>query len=142
MALVTLDFSPPHVLRNEREYRAAVREIDALLDADPPHGSEAYERLEFLSVLVEAYEDAHEPAVPATSPQDAVLFMLEQQGMTRADLVPLLGTKSLVSDFLTGKRTLSLRQIRRLVDALHIPAELLLKPGSRVRAARRARARR
>lgn len=124
----TLDFSKPHVLRNEREYRAAIREIDALLDADVARGSEGYNRLEFLSVLVAAYEDEHEPPMPETSPQELVLFALEQQGKTRADLVPLLGSKSLVSDFLNGKRDLSINQIRRLVSELRIPADLLLKP--------------
>ena len=47
-----LDFTKPHVLRNEREYNAVVDDIDRLLDADPEPGSEAYERLEFLSVLM------------------------------------------------------------------------------------------
>ena len=47
-----LDFTKPHVLRNEEEYDIAVAEIDTLLDTDPQLGSEAYERLEFLSVLV------------------------------------------------------------------------------------------
>lgn len=124
----TLDFSKPHVLRNEREFRAAIREIDALLDADVARGSEAYNRLEFLSVLVAAYEDEHEPPMRETSPQELVLFALEQQGKTRSELVPLLGSKSLVSDFLNGKRDLSINQIRRLVSELRIPADLLLKP--------------
>jgi HTH-type transcriptional regulator/antitoxin HigA len=124
----TLDFRKPHLLRNEKEYRAAVREIDALLDAGPAPGSEAYDRLEFLSVLVAAYEDEHEPPMPEAPPQEVVLFALEQQGKTRADLIPLLGSKSLVSDFLNGKRDLSVNQIRRLVRELRIPADLLLKP--------------
>jgi HTH-type transcriptional regulator/antitoxin HigA len=127
MGTPALDFRKPHVLRNDKEYRTAVREIDALLDADPAPGTEAYDRLEFLSVLVAAYEDQHEPAMPQAAPQDVVLFALEQQGKTRADLVPLLGSRSLVSDFLNGKRELSLNQIRRLVGELRIPAELLLK---------------
>lgn len=133
MATLTLDFSKPHVLRNEREYRAAVREIDALLDADAAPRSEAYDRLEFLSVLVAAYEDEHEPPMPETSPQEVVLFALEQQGKTRADLVSLLGSKSLVSDFLNAKRDLSVNQIRRMVKELGIPADLLLKPAARTR---------
>lgn len=52
-AETALDFSTPHVLRNTREYRAAVAEIDRLLDADPKRGTVEHDRLEFLSVLVE-----------------------------------------------------------------------------------------
>ena len=48
-----LDFTKPHVLRDKEEYDIAVAEIDALLDTDPQLGSEEYERLEFLSVLVQ-----------------------------------------------------------------------------------------
>jgi HTH-type transcriptional regulator/antitoxin HigA len=62
----------PHVLRNEAEYNAAVAEIDRLLDAEPQPGSEDYERLECLSVLVQAYEDAHLPMGKLATPQDVV----------------------------------------------------------------------
>ena len=123
---IQLDFSKPHVLRNAREYKAAVREIDELLDADPARGSEAYERLEFLSVLVQAYEDQHDPVDDSGTPQSAVLFALSQRGLTRADLAPLLGGRSRVSEFLSGKCRLSLTQIRRLREAFGIPADLLI----------------
>lgn len=122
-----LDFSTPHVLRNAREYRAAVSEIDQLLDADPKRGSAAYDRLEFLSVLVQAYEDKHDPFDESTgSPQSVVMFMLEQRGMTRADLHKAMGGKARVSEFFAGKRRLSVEQIRALRELLHIPADLLI----------------
>jgi HTH-type transcriptional regulator / antitoxin HigA len=122
-----LDFTKPHVLRNAREYRAAVAEIDALLDEDPKRGSDAYDRLEFLSVLVEAYEDEHHPIDETEgTPQSIVAFMLEQREMTRSDLAPLMGGKARVSEFFAGKRRLSVEQIRSLRDALGIPADLLI----------------
>jgi len=122
-----LDFSTPHVLRNAKEYRAAVSEIDRLLDADPKRGTLEYERLEFLSVLIEAYEDEHDPLDEAGgSPQSVVAFMLEQRGLTRADLRDAMGGKGRVSEFFAGKRRLSIEQIRALRDLLHIPADLLI----------------
>lgn len=121
-----LDFTKPHVLRTEEEYDAAAVEIDALLDADPAPGTEEYERLEFLSVLVEAYDDEHYPMGESSTPQSVVDFMLEQKGMPRARLAPLLGGRSRVSDFFNGKRQLSRGQIKKLRQALGIPADLLL----------------
>src|SRR6187200_101909 len=127
MATPLLDFSTPHVLRNAKEYRAAVSEIDRLLDADPKRGTLEYERLEFLSVLVEAYEDEHDPLDESGgSPQSVVAFMLEQRGLRRADLRDAMGGKGRVSEFFAGKRRLSIEQIRALRDLLHIPADLLL----------------
>lgn len=122
----TLDFTIPHVLRSAAEYEAAVAEINALLDANPPDGSADDERLEFLSVLVEAYEDAHVPELPKASPQAVVDFMLEQQGRDRASLAPLMGGKSRVSEFFAGKRPLSMAQVRALRAEFGIPADLLI----------------
>lgn len=127
MATATLDFTKPHVLRTAREYRAAVGEIDRVLDEDPRRGTEEADRLEFLSVLVEAYDDDHEPIDDGGTPREVVAFMLEQRGMPRADLAPLLGGKSRVSEFFAGKRALSVTQIKALRDTLGVPADLLLE---------------
>lgn len=116
-----------HVIRTEEEYDSAVAEIDRLLDMDPEQGSEEYDRLELLSVLVQAYEEEHYPIDDAgVTPQDIVLFMLEQKGMDRSDLAPLLGGKSRVSEFFSGVRPLSMNQVRALRDHLGIPADLLI----------------
>jgi len=126
MASSPLDFRKPHVLRNRREFDAAVGEIDSLLDRNPKRASEDYERLEFLSVLVKAYEDEHNPIDETGTPQSVVAFMLEQTGRTRAELAPLMGGRGRVSEFFAGKRRLSIEQIRKLRDELGIPADLLI----------------
>jgi antitoxin component HigA of HigAB toxin-antitoxin module len=97
-----LDFTKPHVLRNEAEYTAAVAEIDQLLDRDPPPHSEASERLAFLSVLVHAYEEAHFPLEQFTTPQDVVTFMLEQRGLSQTDLAEWLGGEIPMLAFFPG----------------------------------------
>lgn len=125
MAAALLDFSKPHVLRSEAEYAAAIAEIGRLLDEDVEAGSEGYERLEFLSVLVEHYEDERYP-VGAVTPQQAVTFMLEQKGLERSALDGVMGGKSRVSDFLNGKRDLSKSQVEGLRRLLGIPADILL----------------
>jgi len=103
-----------------------VAEIDRLLDADPQPGSEDYERLEFLSVLVQAYEDAHLPMDKLATPQNVVEFMLDQKGLSRADLAEWIGGKKKVSEFFHGARSLSLREIEILREKLGIPADLLI----------------
>jgi HTH-type transcriptional regulator/antitoxin HigA len=125
-----LDFTRPHVLRDEDEYDLAVEEIERLLDADPALGTEAYERLEFLSVLVEDYEERHYPVDQAT-PQAAVDFMLEQKGMRRSDLEGTMGGKSRVSEFFSGKRDLSKSQVEALHHHLGIPTDILMGLSSR-----------
>jgi HTH-type transcriptional regulator/antitoxin HigA len=122
-----LDFTKPHVLRSEEEYEAAIAEIEQLLDRHPEPGTEVYERLEFLSVLAEAYEKEHDPVEAfATTPQAVVDFMLEQRGMNRAQLADVMGGRSRVSDFFNERRPLSRSQIIALRNLLGIPADLLL----------------
>jgi HTH-type transcriptional regulator/antitoxin HigA len=125
MTTAILDFSKPHVLRGEAEYDAAITEIERLLDDDVETGSEGFDRLEFLSVLVEHFEDERYP-MGAVTPQQAVTFMLEQKGMDRSELDDVMGGKSRVSEFLNGKRDLSKGQVEGLRRLLGIPADVLL----------------
>ncbi len=52
--------------------------------------------------------------------------MLDQRGLTRADLYECMGGKSRVSEFYSGSRRLSISQILALRDRLGIPADLLI----------------
>ena len=125
MATRLLDFSRPRILKNDREYEAAVAEIEALLDEDVGAGTDDHDRLEFLSLLVEHYEDDRYP-MGSVTPQQAVEFKLEQMGLARSDLDKVMGGKSRVSEFLNGKRDLSKAQIEALRRLLGIPADVLL----------------
>jgi HTH-type transcriptional regulator/antitoxin HigA len=120
-----LDVPRPHVLRTEEEYESAIAEIERLLDEGSEEGTEAYDRLELLSVLVEHYEEERYP-MGAVTPQEAVSFMLEQKGISRADLDDVMGGKSRVSEFFSGKRELSKSQVEVLRGMLGIPADILL----------------
>jgi HTH-type transcriptional regulator / antitoxin HigA len=112
-------------IRNESDYRRVMTEIDALLEAKP--GSKDAERLEVLSVLAEDYESKHWPIEPP-SPVEAIIFRMEQFGMSRADLEPYIGSRARVSEVLNGRRPLSLQMIRRLHEGLGIPLECLIQP--------------
>ncbi len=120
----------PKVIKNDREYEAALARIDQLMDAAPgtPDGDE----LELLTTLVEVYEDKHFP-IELPDPIDAIRFRMEQSGLKQQDLVPYIGSRSKVSEVLAGKRPLSLKMIRALHKGLGVPADLLLRePGGRI----------
>jgi len=125
--VTVIDIPTPHVLRTPDEYETAVAEIDRLLDLDPAPFSVDSDRLELLSVLVEDYEARYDPIDDSDlTPADLVQFMVEQRGMNRADLAEIMGGRSRLSDFMSGKRDLSKGQIQALRDKLGIPADLLL----------------
>jgi HTH-type transcriptional regulator/antitoxin HigA len=120
-----LDFTKPHILRNEREYEAAVVRVDELLRLDVEDGSDEAEELLFLAVLIEEYEHREYPIDVAT-PRDLVDFALDQRDLTRADLAEIMGGRSRVSDFFKGKPALSKNQARAHSEWLGIPLGALL----------------
>lgn len=77
--------------------------------------------------LIEAYERTRWPRRSPTLPQ-LLTYLMEQHGLSRADLVPLLGTASRVSEVLNGKRELSMSMVRRLRERFHVSADLLISP--------------
>jgi HTH-type transcriptional regulator/antitoxin HigA len=95
------------------------------MDARP--GSREGDELEILATLVEAYDARRHPIDPP-DPVDAILFRMEQQGLSRKDLEPYLGHSGRVSEVLNRRRALSLDMIRRLNSGLGIPLESLIRP--------------
>jgi antitoxin component HigA of HigAB toxin-antitoxin module len=81
--------------------------------------------LDALVTLVEAYEQKHF-AIGDASPIQIVEFMMDQNGLTRRDLEPMIGSRARVSEVLSGKRPLTLAMIRALSTGLRIPADLLI----------------
>jgi plasmid maintenance system antidote protein VapI len=63
---------------------------------------------------------------------------MDQHGPTRADMVPVLGTPSRVSEVLRGKKELSMAMVQRLRARFQVSADLLLPPPKKARAARSA----
>lgn len=113
------------ILKTEADYEAALAYVETLMDAAP--GSPEEEELSLFALLVEQYEREHYPIDPP-DPIDAILFRMDQEGLTRADLVPYIGSQSKVSEVLRRKRPLSITMIRNLHEGLRIPAATLIQP--------------
>ena len=110
-------------IRTKADHRAALREIESLMDARA--GSPEGERLDVLATLVEAYEARHYP-LDLPDPVEAIKFHMEQGGLTAKDLVPMIGRVNRVYEILNRKRPLTLKMIWRLHRELGIPAESLI----------------
>jgi HTH-type transcriptional regulator / antitoxin HigA len=119
-------------IRTNADYEAALAEIERLWGARA--GTPAGDRLDILATLVDAYEDEHFPMEPP-DPVAAILFRMEQQGLSRKDLEGIIGSRTRVAEILNRRRALSINMIRRLHAALGIPAEVLIRPTKLRRAA-------
>lgn len=79
-----------------------------------------------LALLIENYEDQHYP-IDSPDPIGAIEFRMEQMGLTQNDLADIIGYRSRASEILNRKRKLTLNMIRKINQALGIPAEVLVK---------------
>ena len=93
-------------------------------------GTPDSDRLDVLATLIDAWENDHYPMDPP-DPIEAIKFRMEQQGLTRQDLEPLIGGRGRVAEVMSGKRGLSIAMIRRLHETFGISAEVLIRPSSR-----------
>ena len=114
-----------HPIRTETDHDLAVTRIAELIGAKPDTAEG--EELDILATLVDAYEAKHH-AIDAPDPITAIQFRMEQQGLTRKDLEPIIGSRARVSEVMTGRRSLTLAMIRRVRSQLGIPADLLIGP--------------
>jgi HTH-type transcriptional regulator/antitoxin HigA len=119
-------------IRSKSDYKKALAEAERLWGAKS--GTPAGDRLDVLATLIDVYEGEHYPMDPP-DPIEAIKFRMEQQGLTRKDLEPLIGTRTRVAEVLNRKRSLSISMIRRLHERLGIPAEVLIRPTQKRKAA-------
>jgi HTH-type transcriptional regulator/antitoxin HigA len=99
-------------------------------------------RLEAQARLIAAYEEQKWPRRSA-SVANLIRHLMDQHGLTRADMAPILGSPSRVSEVLRGKKGLSMAMVQRLRARFRVPADLLLPPPRKApprRAAKRAAA--
>jgi HTH-type transcriptional regulator/antitoxin HigA len=110
-------------IRSAADHRAALAEIERLMRArkDTREG----DRLDVLVTLAEAWEARHVP-IAAPDPIAAILFMMQQKGLTRHDLEPAVGSRARVAEILNRRRALTLPMIRALSRLLDLPADILV----------------
>ncbi|HYA04651.1 MAG TPA: helix-turn-helix domain-containing protein [Xanthobacteraceae bacterium] len=119
-------------IRTKADYEKALAEVKRLWGAKG--GTPEGDRLDVLATLIDAYEAEHYPMDPP-DPIEAIKFRMEQQGLSRKDLEPLIGTRTRVAEILNRKRSLSIGMIHRLHKHLGISADVLIRPSQKSRAA-------
>ena len=112
------------VIDSDAELARARAFVDRLWGSDDPADMA---RLQAQARLIAAYEESKWPRRGART-ADLIRHLMDQHGLTRADMVPILGTPSRVSEVLRGRKGLSMAMVQRLRARFHISADLLLPP--------------
>ena len=115
------------VIENDADHAQAMALVEKLVGSRDPAD---LARMAAQARLIEAYEHVRWPRRAPSLP-DLLTYLMDQHGLSRADLGPLLGTPSRVSEVMTGKRELSMSMVRKLRERFHISADLLMSPTGR-----------
>ncbi len=112
------------VIDSDAELARALKLVETLLPSDDPAD---VKRLAAQARLIAGYEQTRWPRrMPRTA--DVIRYLMEQHGLSRADMAPILGTASRVSEVLSGKKELSMTMVQRLRARFRVPADVLLPP--------------
>lgn len=96
--------------------------LDELLDIMSEDESHPLASLvDIMGDWIEAYDEEHHP-MPAVSVVEVLRSLMGEHGLTQSDL-PGVGAQSVVSQVLSGKRQLNLRQVRWLAERFKVSME-------------------
>ena len=119
------------LIKTEQEYNAILEKINSLMDMDPDSDSQNGKKLNYLVLLIKEYEkDLKINEIP--DPLEAIKFRMEQQNLTQRDLIPYIGSRSKVSEILSGKRPLTIDMIKALNEGLKIPLKVLINENKKL----------
>jgi len=116
--------SLPKPIRSRSEH---ARLTAMLLELDEREDLSAEEEAlaEVLTLLIEDYEEKHYP-LPRVSPNESLKALMEERGLKHKDIWPVLRNKGAATEILSGRRSISKAQARRLAEFLHVPIELFV----------------
>ena len=113
---VSKSLSVPH---NDKEYNRAVSLLDELIDTvgeDEKHPLASF--MEILAIVIEDYENQHY-AEPKGSPVESLKQLMKEHDINQSDLKEI-GSQGVVSEVLSGKRNLNMRQIKLLAKRFNV----------------------
>lgn len=114
-------------IRNDADYRRALKEIEPYFDNPPADDDPVWDSVDVMATLIEEYEKRHFPLADNATAIEAIRFYMDQKGLTPKDLVPCIGQLNRVYEILAGKRRLTLPMIRKLNEIFGIPLDFLVR---------------
>jgi len=114
----------PRPIRTDEEHQrltALLLKLDERDDRTPEEDALA----EVLTLLIEDYED-HRYPMPRVSPHESLKALMDERALKHKDIWPVLGNKGVATEVLSGRRSISKAQARRLAEFLRVPVELFV----------------
>lgn len=115
----------PRPITNKREHQKIVKMIDAMIGNESMTATESA-FLDLLVMIAKEWERKIIPPRQKSTPVDVLKFMMEQHGLRNRDLVPLFGSRQIVSDVLHGRRLIGIANAKKLAERFHLSVDLFI----------------
>ena len=113
-------------IETEEEHDHMVAAVEHLMDKGEDRlSAEESALLETMAILVQAYDDRHNP-LPRAAPNEMLAYLMETSGRTAKDLLAVFGTRGRVSEALSGKRSISKEQAKKLASLFKVTVDLFI----------------
>jgi HTH-type transcriptional regulator/antitoxin HigA len=109
----------PQVIETPQELERVTRQIEPLVDKGERRTPEEETLCRLVLKLIDDYQQAH-PVMPKLKPHELLQALLEESGKRQADLLPVFGSRSRVSDAVNGRRAISKAQAKRLGEFFNV----------------------
>lgn len=103
----------PQVIETEEENERLLAEVEKLMAKGDNLSLEEEKLFDLLVTLIEKFEDEHYQ-LNASTPRSILLHLMELRDLKQSDLVSILGSKGVTSEFINGKRSISKAQAKAL----------------------------
>jgi HTH-type transcriptional regulator / antitoxin HigA len=105
--------------RNDRQYKKLVKILDYLIvEVRDNENHHFYNLMETVGSLIESYEREN-VNIPDAKGIEILKYLMKENSLNQKDLSDL-GSQGVVSELLSGKRELNVRQIKTLSERFHI----------------------
>ena len=112
---------PIHSEAENERLTALLLDLDERDDLSPEEEALA----EIITLLIEDYEEKHYP-LPTVSPHLSLGELMAERGLKHKDIWPVLGNKGAASEILSGRRSISKAQAKRLAEYFRVPVDLFI----------------
>ncbi len=115
----------PVIIKTEEENDRVILIVEELLAKGAKLSSEEGVLLELLGKLIADFEEKfYQPR--GASPQEVLIEMMNARGLKQKDLRGVFGSKSRVSEAVSGKREITKIQAKALAEFFNVSAELFI----------------
>ena len=115
----------PRVIATGEEHERMLGQVEKLMDKSEHRTAEEETALDLMVRLIKDYEEEHHP-LPDPSPQEMLVYLMEQRSLKQADLLPIFKSRGYVSEVVNSKRAISKAHARQLAEFFKVSVSLFI----------------